>query len=219
MTSVKGLTIRRPADRAIALRVMAARAIAARAIAARAIRVVRAGAVLCGLFVAGPVLAADPPALQGASTPLVWVGEKVPAPAVSFSGVDGTPKTLADFSGRVVLLNLWATWCAPCVKEMPALDRLQASFADSPFTVVALSVDRQGLAAVQPFFTKAGIKHLPVYVDNGGKNMGTLAPRGLPTSWLIGRDGSVLARLEGEAEWDSPAALAVIRYALALPAS
>ncbi|MGQ9368862.1 TlpA family protein disulfide reductase [Azospirillum sp. A39] len=140
--------------------------------------------------------------------------EVTPPRAVpSFAFVDGQGRktTIGDFAGRVVLLNLWATWCGPCVKEMPSLDRLQARLGGARFQVVALSVDRGGRETVEPFLAKLGIAALPLYLDPGNASMGALSPRGLPTTLLIDEEGREVARLEGAAEWDSPEMLEFLR--------
>lgn len=116
--------------------------------------------------------------------------------------------------GRVVVLNLWATWCAPCVKEMPALDRLQKKLGGKDFEVVALSLDRGGAVQVRPFFEERGIGALSVYLDPKSTAMMALKPRGLPTTYLIGRDGRILGTMIGEAEWDGAEAEALIRHYL-----
>lgn len=141
----------------------------------------------------------------------------LPAPQTPFADGDGRTVTLADFKGRVVLLNLWATWCAPCVKEMPSLDRLQAALGGEDFAVVALSFDRKGAEVVRPFYATAGLTHLAVHLDPKNAMLKALEVRGLPISLLIDRTGAIVGRLEGPAEWDSPEALALIRAAVAAP--
>ncbi len=126
----------------------------------------------------------------------------LPAPALSFTTRDGTAKQLSDFEGRLVLVNLWATWCVPCVKEMPSLDRLQAQMGDK-LTILAISEDRSGAAVVDPFLTRIGIKNLGIYLDPKSAASNAFAVQGLPTSILIGRDGRMLGKEEGGAEWDS----------------
>src|SRR4051812_26859229 len=86
-------------------------------------------------------------------------------PEISFTDGAGQPHTLGDFKGKVVLLNIWATWCAPCRKEMPTLDRLQAALGGAHFTVVALSIDRKGMGAVKKFYNEIGVTHLGLYND------------------------------------------------------
>ena len=126
-----------------------------------------------------------------------------PAPELSFSGRDGSPARLADFRGRVVLVNLWATWCAPCVREMPSLDRLQEKLGNR-LDVIAISEDRGGAHVVEPFLAKLEVKHLAIYLDAGAAAQGAFQVRGLPTSFLIDADGRILGSLEGAAIWDTP---------------
>ncbi|CAN7418475.1 TlpA family protein disulfide reductase [Mesorhizobium sp. LjRoot246] len=135
----------------------------------------------------------------------------VPVPEISFEDANGQPKTLADFRGKVVLLNIWATWCAPCRKEMPTLDRLQAKLGGSDFEVVALSMDRAGPDKVKKFFAEIGIEHLALNIDTSGKAMFTLGALGLPMTLLIDREGEEIGRLIGPAEWDAPEMVAFIR--------
>lgn len=139
----------------------------------------------------------------------------VPVPEISFEDGNGQPKKLADFSGKVVLLNIWATWCAPCRKEMPTLDRLQAKLGGPDFEVVALSMDRAGPDKVKKFFAEIGIEHLALNIDASGKAMFTLGALGLPMTLLIDREGKEIGRLIGPAEWDSPDMVDFIRSYIA----
>jgi thiol-disulfide isomerase/thioredoxin len=139
-----------------------------------------------------------------------------PAPELGFTARDGTPKRLADFRGRVVLVNLWATWCGPCVEEMPSLDRLQAQLG-SALAVLAISEDRPGESVVAPFLAKHKIGHLAVYLDASNDAIKAFGVQGLPTSFLIGRDGRIIAMLEGAAEWDKPAMIARLKPYLEEP--
>jgi thiol-disulfide isomerase/thioredoxin len=132
-----------------------------------------------------------------------------PAPAVSFAARDGTMRQLADFRGRPVLVNLWATWCAPCVREMPSLDRLQARLGDR-LTVLAISQDRGGAHVVDPFVEKLALPKLAIFLDPMDTVGPALEVRGLPTTLLIDGDGRIVAQLEGAAEWDSPAMVATV---------
>lgn len=135
-------------------------------------------------------------------------------PAFTFQDGDGKPLTIADFKGKVVLLNLWATWCAPCRLEMPALDRLQAAVGSDKFEVVALSLDKDGVDKARKFFAETKIAHLKFYIDPTGKEGFNLKPVGLPTTFLIDAEGREIGRLAGPAEWDSEAAKALIAEAL-----
>jgi thiol-disulfide isomerase/thioredoxin len=134
-----------------------------------------------------------------------------PLPEIAFQDGDGKPRTLGDFRGKVVLLNIWATWCAPCRKEMPTLDRLQAQLAGSDFQVVALSMDRAGPDVVKKFFAEIGVRNLALEIDPSSKAMFALGVFGLPTTVLIDRKGQEIGRLVGPAEWDAPKMLDFIR--------
>ena len=115
---------------------------------------------------------------------------------------DGKSLTLESFAGSAVLLNVWATWCPPCRKEMPSLDRLQSLKGGTDFEVVALSIDKGGAEQVRPFFDEIGIKRLEMFLDKPGVSMQALKIVGLPTTLLIGKDGRELARWAGPKEWD-----------------
>ena len=141
-----------------------------------------------------------------------------PAPELSFLDAEGNEVSLADFEGEVVVLNLWATWCAPCRREMPSLDRLQAELGEDGLSVIALSLDRGDLAKVRDFFDELEIANLAVYHDPTGRAGRELGAPGLPTTVVIDRTGQEVGRLLGPAEWDSADALALLR-SLIEPAS
>ncbi len=132
-------------------------------------------------------------------------------PDVRFVDGDGRDRSLADFRGKVVLLNIWATWCVPCRKEMPTLDRLQDTLGSNDFEVVALSIDRGGPDVVRKFYGEIGVAHLAIHVDASGKAFRDLAVVGLPTTILIDRAGREIGRLVGPAEWDSPETIGTLR--------
>ncbi|MBI1774441.1 MAG: TlpA family protein disulfide reductase [Proteobacteria bacterium] len=142
-----------------------------------------------------------------------------PVPAIRFTDGEGHGLGLEDFRGKVVLLNLWATWCVPCRQEMPTLDRLQTKLGGPDFEVVALSIDRAGMDPVRRFYAEIGIVKLALYLDSSGKAARDLGVYGLPTSLLIGRDGTELGRLIGQSEWDSAEIVALIARAIAAPAT
>lgn len=135
-------------------------------------------------------------------------------PEAGFIDAQGRERTLADWKGKVVLLNLWATWCAPCRKEMPGLDRLQAELGSDQFEVVAVSVDRTGIDGAKKFLDQIDVRSLAVLADPGARMATTLKAIGLPATLLIDRQGRELGRLIGPAEWDTPEAKALIRAAL-----
>jgi thiol-disulfide isomerase/thioredoxin len=133
-----------------------------------------------------------------------------PVPEISFQDDQSHELTLADFRGRVVLLNVWATWCVPCRKEMPTLDRLQARLGGKDFLVMALSIDRKGVEAVRDFSREVGVEKLAIYVDPSGQGSHSLAIPGVPTTLLIDREGREVTRKMGEAEWDSAEMVALV---------
>jgi thiol-disulfide isomerase/thioredoxin len=135
-------------------------------------------------------------------------------PTAPFVDAEGRERTLADWKGKVVLLNLWATWCAPCRKEMPALDRLQATLGSEQFEVVAVSVDRTGVEGARKFLDEINVRRLAVLADPSARMATTLKAIGLPATLLIDADGREIGRMVGPAEWDSPEAKALIRAAL-----
>src|SRR5665213_4498005 len=113
-------------------------------------------------------------------------------------------------TGRPVLVNLWATWCGPCIEEMPSLGRLQAQLGGD-LAILAISEDRSGAAAVEPFLARVAVGDLAVYLDATDAAIKAFGVQGLPTTLLIGRDGKVAFKLEGAADWDSPAMVARLR--------
>ena len=115
---------------------------------------------------------------------------------------EGRRFSTSAFRGRYILLNIWATWCPPCVKEMPSLDRLQRTKGSTSFEVVALSVDRSGKDVVEPFFKRAGLTDLTIYLDQGSKSMSAFKVIGLPTTLLIDPKGREISRWLGPREWD-----------------
>ena len=135
----------------------------------------------------------------------------VPAPPEAFEDLAGNRVRLADLEGRVVLLNFWATWCAPCIREMPALDRLQALLGPEGLTVAAVSIDRGGRNVVAPFAEKLGLEHMSLYLDPKSKLARAFALAGLPATFLIDAEGNVVRGLAGPAEWDSEESVALIR--------
>lgn len=130
------------------------------------------------------------------------------------TGVADGWRTLADYRGNGVVLNFWATWCAPCVRELPSLDRLHAAVADDGIHVLTLSLDRGGTIVIRRFFEKLGIRNLPVLVDRGGQVFRKFHSKGLPTTVLIDSRGFEIGRVTGPAEWDTPGAIAFIRARL-----
>lgn len=137
-----------------------------------------------------------------------------PLPDIRFRDGENQARSLADFRGKVVLLNIWATWCGPCRREMPTLDRLQATLGGPDFQVVALSIDRAGMKVVSAFYAETGIEHLARYIDESGRTTQALKVPGLPTTLLIDREGREIARHVGPAEWDTPEMVAFFKQQL-----
>jgi thiol-disulfide isomerase/thioredoxin len=136
-------------------------------------------------------------------------------PDLAFKDSSGTDTKLSKWQGRVVLLNLWATWCAPCRKEMPTLNDVQEQLGSKDFEVVALSVDRKGLEASSAFLKETGADSLRLYVDATSQSLEDLQAFGLPVTLLIDRKGREIGRLLGPAEWNSAEAIALMKAAIA----
>lgn len=145
---------------------------------------------------------------------------QVPALAanLAFKGPDGRDLTLADFRGKAVLLNLWATWCAPCRHEMPALDRLQQQLGGPSFEVVAVNIDTRNPERAGNWLRETGIRHMANYSDHSAKIFQDLKAAGrafgMPTTLLIDARGCELGYIAGPAEWASDDAVKLIRAAL-----
>jgi thiol-disulfide isomerase/thioredoxin len=147
--------------------------------------------------------------------PFIALGMPRPLPPVSFVNGDGGAMMLSDFHGRIVLLNVWATWCVPCRKEMPALDRLQAKLERADFAVVPLSIDHRGRDAVERFYRELGLKSLDIYLDTSANAPYAINAFGMPTTLLIDREGREIGRVIGAAQWDGSAMVSRIKGYLA----
>lgn len=151
---------------------------------------------------------------QNAGTPASSIEERITGrfvrhtkpqaiPDLAFKDADGHAVRLSDWRGRAVLVNLWATWCAPCKTEMPSLDRLQAKLGGNNFVVVPLSTDRGGPKAPAEFFARQGISHLKLYNDDTAEAAIRMKAAGLPLTLVINENGQEIARMVGPADWDS----------------
>lgn len=136
------------------------------------------------------------------------------APPLSFLAGDGSEQTFEERKGKVLLVNFWATWCAPCVEELPSLDRLQARLGGDHFEVVAVSLDRGGAAVAGSFLKEIGVAHLALYADPKTNLSRAFRVSGLPTTILLDRSGKEIGRLAGGATWDGPDALRLIEHAI-----
>ncbi len=131
-----------------------------------------------------------------------------------FVTTDGNKRALADYQGKVVLLNFWATWCAPCRKEMPMLAELQRQMGGDAFQVVTLATGRNPLPAMQKFFDEIGVDNLPLYRDPKQEIARDMSVLGLPATVLIDREGREIARMTGDADWSGASARAILEHVI-----
>ncbi|MGF1501098.1 MAG: TlpA disulfide reductase family protein [Paracoccaceae bacterium] len=181
-----------------------------------------------GAFVLGAVLTAAAPVAKaggldaetratlealraGGLTKLVVHEEAKPPLAATFLDADGATRSLADFRGKAVLVNFWATWCGPCRIEMPSINRLAGTLGTDAFAVVAISLDRMEPARPQAFLDQIEATHLPFYQDRTNEIAKEAGLIGLPVSLLLDRSGNEVARLTGHAEWDEGPGEAILR--------
>jgi thiol-disulfide isomerase/thioredoxin len=169
------------------------------------------GTLAAGLFPRKPRAAA----LDDLARTLVPTNPPVPAPDIAFTGADGTEHRLKEFIGHGMVINLWATWCVPCVAEMPSLAALSKLLAPDDIAVLPLSSDRGGTRVVAAFYQEHGITGLPVLLDPKGAAARAWGARGIPTSVVIDKQGRERARLEGAADWATPGAAALVRKLVA----
>jgi thiol-disulfide isomerase/thioredoxin len=167
---------------------------------------------------AKPAAAALGPLVRGEVAAFQVAAQPDKLSDLAFTGSEGEPKTLGDFARKVALVNLWATWCAPCRAEMPALDRLQAARGGADFTVVPVSVDTGDAERPRRFLEDIGVTSLPLYTDRSTDIFITLKRQGLalglPVTLLLDRNGCRLGHINGPAEWDSEDALQLIEAAV-----
>ena len=168
-------------------------------------RIFLTSAVVAALA-AGPAIARPPFMLQDPPQPLL---------SPPFQDSNGRKLKLGDFAGRIVLLNVWATWCPPCREEMPALDALQARLGGKDFAVVPVSIDGAGIDVARQFYDEIGIRNLGLYWGEDLRVKLAFGVFGLPTTLLINRNGQELGRVSGPARWDGDAAIAQLARVVA----
>ena len=178
-------------------------------------------AVLMGAnAAAGVATAQDMAALDAARTgdmKKLVLGDPTPVSDATFTDPEGGEHSLADWAGKPILLNFWATWCAPCREEMPALDALNAERGGEAFEVVTVATGRNDVAGIRRFFEEEGVETLPILLDPRSALARDFAVLGLPISILIDAEGNEIARLIGDADWASDDARAVVDALTATP--
>ena len=176
------------------------------------------------VLLAAPARASDPwfgnpPAFSGGLRDFVWRAAPSPLEEHAFALIGSAEgASLSDYRGKTVLVNFWATWCPPCVEEMPDLNALEALRGAGDFSVVAISLDTEGPDVVTGFLDRHGLSRLKPYLGNGRETFDHFRLAELPTTLLLGPDGRIWGALAGPADWDSDAALALIDHARALAA-
>ena len=179
--------------------------------------------VFIGLLTAGFVLLpanishAAGPNLSGPMHVFQLAPSTRPRPTTTWKDASGKNLTLADFSGKVVLVNYWASWCPPCIRELPSIDRLQASLGGDNFTIVAINIDRGGKSIARRMAKRLKIKNLTLYLDRESNSARGLGVRSMPTTFVFDRKGREVGKLEGGAEWDDKAAVELINYFIKNP--
>ena len=148
---------------------------------------------------------------------IAWHESLVSAPTTVFQDASGDDVSLADFKGKVLVVNFWATWCAPCVKEMPTLDALQARLGGPDFAILAISQDREGARVAGPFMETNQWANLALYTEPGARFAKDAKLRGLPTSLVIDKLGNEIGRVEGDTDWTGPEIEQDLRGRIAVP--
>lgn len=153
-----------------------------------------------------------PPPQAGEMERFVLADTDVGRSEISWMDANGKAVTLENFSGKMVLLNYWASWCPPCLAELPSLNRLQTKLGGDEFTVVAVNTDQGGKPVAEQFSARLRLDALDLYLDPQSRSFQMLGARVMPITYLFDRQGTLLGLLRGSAEWDSPDALALMNY-------
>jgi thiol-disulfide isomerase/thioredoxin len=171
--------------------------------------------VVCVAALPLAVASAQIGAAQESPRNLVIHNAPKPVAPIKFEDEGGQTRSLADFNGKVVVLNIWATWCVPCRREMPTLDRLQAALGGPEFEVIPVSIDRGGIDTIRKFYADIAVHNLAMYVDTSGQALREIGAIGLPTTLIVNRDGEEVGRIVGPAEWDSAEIMQFLRLIIA----
>lgn len=169
--------------------------------------------ICAGLLYGALALGANSALANGLEKLVVHDAPKVPA-VTSFVTLEGDPMDLSAYAGDVVVLNFWATWCAPCKREMPGLDRLQKAMGADGLEVVTMAFGRHNPMAMEKFWKRAEIESLPLHRDPATEMAQAFGVKALPHTIILDAEGREIASLAGEAEWDSPEAMALLRALL-----
>lgn len=174
-------------------------------------RIVKSAVLYTALALVANVAIADPAALrEGDMMKLMFHSSPMDASDTGFIREDGTDGSLADYQGKIVLVNFWATWCAPCREEMPSLSALQTELGGEDFEVVTIATGPNPAPAMTRFFDEIGVDNLPLHTDPRQGFARSMGVMGLPVTVILDRDGMEIARLQGDADWSSDSARAVI---------
>ncbi|MCZ6765200.1 MAG: TlpA disulfide reductase family protein [Alphaproteobacteria bacterium] len=157
------------------------------------------------------------PPISGSVQNFTVFPEPVPAPLIAFETEAGEEKTLADLRGGLVLVNFWATYCGPCIRELPSLETLAREFDGDGLTVALMSQDHEGWELINTYLTRLAVATPASYLDAGKKLANELGVSSLPVTALIDAEGNILGAVTGAAEWDTPEAFDLIRYFLETP--
>lgn len=170
------------------------------------IKFIPIAAILLPLFWQG-ALAHGP---QGHKIRMVAFNRPLPAPGFTLPDPAGNPVALSDFRGRYVLLNFWATWCPPCLREMPSMERLSTSVSKSSFVVLGVSLDKEGAAKVNPYLERLGVT-FPIVLDIDSEIATVYGALDLPSTFLIDPQGRVVLAAKGERDWAAAEMIAYIQ--------
>ena len=155
---------------------------------------------------------ADPPPLSGEMSRFAFADSPTTLDNISLTDIQDNDASLTQYRGKIVLVNVWATWCGPCVMEMPGLDSLQASMGSNDFAVVPVSIDRGGAHQAAPFLKRMGVQNMAPLFDHSNSIGRMLGAARIPVTLVIGRDGNEIGRLVGAADWNSDEAKALLKY-------
>lgn len=159
-----------------------------------------------------PAFAENYPPTDGAMSGFVLLKERFAAPDIPFTDESGNVRHISDFKNQVILVNFWATWCAPCIHEMPSLDRLQADLGSNDFKVVAINQDIKGLKKAKPMLReKLDLHNLDLFLDPKLKMGRAFNIQGMPATFAIDRKGQIVGAYTGPAEWDSDDAKSLLQ--------